>query len=93
MFETKKFPDSKKIHLSTMIFYSSYSDLGVAALLNSHFVTVSDELLHLHLLFLEKYFFDNFCATLVTPPVVLVEFYISEALLCRTLLATLVKFA
>jgi len=65
MFETKNFPDAKKIHLCTRIFYSSYADLDVAVFLNSHFASVSDELLHLHLLFLEKCFFDIFFALLL----------------------------
>lgn len=94
MWGSKKFLVAKMIHLCTRIFYSSYAEFGVATLSNSYFVSVADELLHLHLLFLRKLLFDLFffrysCCFLV----VLVQAYLLEALLCRRVLAPLVTVA
>ena len=58
VWETKEFLDAKIIHFCIRNCYSSYAEVRVAAFSNLCFVSFSDELFHLHLLFLRKFFFD-----------------------------------
>lgn len=75
------------VHFCARILYSSYAHVGLA----SFFISVSDDLLHFSLLFSRKSLFDRLvCATLAASLVVVIEAYLLETLLCRTVLASFV---